>query len=204
MISLNAASLTRSYFQICLDYDIGSNSDNDGTPCKDFEEILAKPSQIHRSIMSNVIYGSMTFGNGNEVRYVRVDAEEEHLLGIKGDHTDLIPGVYEGSLKSNVYSHVNLKSILCPGGGKIWECTQDLGDYFINPMNASDSLYKLCKGKHVLDLGCGAGILGILALKAGAYVHFSDYVRNYHVMHAPHNLRIIFRLEFQYIINPDR
>lgn len=39
----------------------------------------------------------MTFGADNEVRYIRIDAEEEQLLGIKGDHTDLIPGVYEGS-----------------------------------------------------------------------------------------------------------
>lgn len=29
---------------------------------------------------------------------------------------------------------------------------------------------------NVLDLGCGAGILGILALQNGASVHFQDYV----------------------------
>lgn len=64
------------------------------------------------------------------------------------------------------------------GGGKIWECTQDLGDYFMgsNRNYEGDSLYKISSGKHVLDLGCGAGLLGILALKAGAIVHFSDYV----------------------------
>lgn len=32
-------------------------------------------------------------------------------------------------------------------------------------------------GKTVLDLGCGAGVLGILALNAGANVHFQDYVK---------------------------
>lgn len=48
----------------------------------------------------------MTFGTDNEVRYVRMDAEEEQLLGIKGDHTDLIPGVYEGSL--NIYASLNV------------------------------------------------------------------------------------------------
>lgn len=43
----------------------------------------------------------MIFGTKTEVRYTRMDAEEEQLLGIKGDHTDLIPGVYEG--KPNEY-----------------------------------------------------------------------------------------------------
>lgn len=33
--------------------------------------------------------------------------------------------------------------------------------------------------KNVLDLGCGAGILGLLALQAGATVHFQDYVSIY-------------------------
>lgn len=47
----------------------------------------------------------MTFGTEHEVRYVRMDAEEEQSLGIKGDHTDLIPGVYEGSV--NEYTFVD-------------------------------------------------------------------------------------------------
>lgn len=41
----------------------------------------------------------MTFGE-EEIRYVRLDTEEEFLLDIKGDHTDLIPGVYEGTVVS--------------------------------------------------------------------------------------------------------
>lgn len=68
---------------------------------------------------------------------------------------------------------------LYSGGGKIWECTQDLGDYFMRPIDKGDSLFKLSCDKYVLDLGCGAGLLGILALKAGAFVHFSDYVSSY-------------------------
>lgn len=33
----------------------------------------------------------------------------------------------------------------------------------------------------MLDLGCGAGILGILAVKSGASVHFQDYVKQLHI-----------------------
>lgn len=63
-------------------------------------------------------------------------------------HTDLIPGLYEGGLK-------------------IWECTYDL-------------LERMSKwnfeGKKVLDLGCGAGLLGINALLMNAKsVHFQDF-----------------------------
>lgn len=41
----------------------------------------------------------MTFGE-EEIRYVRMEAQEDFLLDIKGDHTDLIPGVYEGTINS--------------------------------------------------------------------------------------------------------
>lgn len=80
----------------------------------------------------------------------------------------------------------------CLGGGKIWECTQDLGDFLTrsagdgeddnedtdDPAADEDakSLFGDLNGQTVLDLGCGAGILGLLALRAGATVHFQDYV----------------------------
>ena len=65
-------------------------------------------------------------------------------------HSDLIPGVYEGGLK-------------------IWECTFDLIDYF------SEAKMQFAN-KTVLDLGCGAGLLGIVALRGKAEkVHFQDY-----------------------------
>ncbi|NXK10393.1 MET18 methyltransferase, partial [Herpetotheres cachinnans] len=64
--------------------------------------------------------------------------------------SDLIPGVYEGGLK-------------------IWECTFDLIDYF------SEAEIQFTN-KTVLDLGCGAGLLGIVALRGKAEkVHFQDY-----------------------------
>nr|XP_020670464.1 histidine protein methyltransferase 1 homolog [Pogona vitticeps]XP_020670465.1 histidine protein methyltransferase 1 homolog [Pogona vitticeps]XP_020670466.1 histidine protein methyltransferase 1 homolog [Pogona vitticeps]XP_020670467.1 histidine protein methyltransferase 1 homolog [Pogona vitticeps]XP_020670469.1 histidine protein methyltransferase 1 homolog [Pogona vitticeps]XP_020670470.1 histidine protein methyltransferase 1 homolog [Pogona vitticeps] len=65
-------------------------------------------------------------------------------------HSDLITGVYEGGLK-------------------IWECTYDLIDYLVEAEIPFAQ-------KSVLDLGCGAGLLGVLALKSHAKeVHFQDY-----------------------------
>lgn len=61
------------------------------------------------------------------------------------------------------------------GGAKVWECTQDLGLFLANTVDEKNLLSDFAE-KRVLDLGCGAGILGILALKAGSTVHFQDYV----------------------------
>lgn len=76
------------------------------------------------------------------------------ILSAEMDHSDLIPGRYEGGLK-------------------VWECTFDLGEL----MAESEQNRKLFQGSTVLDLGCGSGILGILAIKLGASkVVFQDYV----------------------------
>lgn len=68
------------------------------------------------------------------------------------EHTDLIPGVYEG-------------------GAKVWECTDDmllyLSEHFCNGN---------WKELQVLDLGCGSGLLGVYAFRKGATVTFQDYV----------------------------
>ncbi|NWS18315.1 MET18 methyltransferase, partial [Pachyramphus minor] len=79
------------------------------------------------------------------------DADSEGIVSKSvSSHSDLIPGVYEGGLK-------------------IWECTFDLMDYF------SEAEIQFTN-KTVLDLGCGAGLLGIVALKGKAErVHFQDY-----------------------------
>ncbi|CAL8359091.1 unnamed protein product [Boreogadus saida] len=76
--------------------------------------------------------------------------EEKILSRTEDQRSDLISGVYEGGLK-------------------VWECTYDLLEWL-------DSDGETFGGKRVLDLGCGAGLLGILALKRGASkVHFQDY-----------------------------
>ena len=55
------------------------------------------------------------------------------------------------------------------GGLKVWESTYDLVNYLL------EKNYQL-ENKKVLDLGCGAGVIGILCLLKGSSVHFQDYV----------------------------
>ncbi|XP_026761795.2 histidine protein methyltransferase 1 homolog [Galleria mellonella] len=69
----------------------------------------------------------------------------------ESNHSDLITGKYEGGLK-------------------IWEGTTDLIEYLIESVNKNQ-----WKEANVLDLGCGAGILGIYSLLNGAYTTFQDY-----------------------------
>lgn len=65
-------------------------------------------------------------------------------------NSDLIPGTYEG-------------------GFKLWECTLDLLKY----LNKNTIIFK---GKSVLDIGCGTGLLGIFTLITGAQnVDFQDF-----------------------------
>lgn len=75
---------------------------------------------------------------------------ENILFHTVDERSDLISGVYEGGLK-------------------VWECTYDL-------LELIEKDGETFGGKAVLDLGCGAGLLGLLALKRGArQVHFQDY-----------------------------
>lgn len=73
----------------------------------------------------------------------------DQVLGIC-KHSDLIPGKYEG-------------------GFKVWESTSDLIEW-IN--ENGDCVI----GKRVLDVGCGAGLVGIACLLTGAsHVTFHDF-----------------------------
>ncbi|XP_051881510.1 histidine protein methyltransferase 1 homolog [Pristis pectinata] len=77
------------------------------------------------------------------------------------------PGAGQGRLPWDLLSLSDLVPGLYEGGLKVWECTADLVDYL-----AGVEL----RGLRVLDLGCGAGLLGIAALgKGAACVHFQDY-----------------------------
>ncbi|KAJ0176732.1 hypothetical protein K1T71_007911 [Dendrolimus kikuchii] len=80
------------------------------------------------------------------------DAGIKNMVNLaEQEHSDLVIGKYEGGLK-------------------IWECTNDLMNY----LSENQDTVKL-NNKYVLDLGCGAGILGIYAFMNGASVTFQDY-----------------------------
>ncbi|XP_072113414.1 histidine protein methyltransferase 1 homolog [Mobula birostris] len=100
--------------------------------------------------------GASPEGNGVQEGERSVSGPRKEKLGPRQEKlswdllskSDLVPGLYEGGLK-------------------VWECTVDLVEYLDN--------VKL-QGQKVLDLGCGAGLLGIAALSKGAAcVHFQDY-----------------------------
>ncbi|KAK0166121.1 hypothetical protein PV328_004568 [Microctonus aethiopoides] len=142
-----------------------SNQDNDDNGDKNSElnwfpavEINVTEEQIARDydhededdFMMNKICGMniKLFRLENIVLKLK-DNEHENIIKAESQHSDLLPAVYEGGLK-------------------VWECSYDLGEYILSqdiPL----------KNLRVLDLGCGAGILGIIALLRGAVVHFQDY-----------------------------
>ncbi|KAG2452383.1 hypothetical protein HYH02_002629 [Chlamydomonas schloesseri] len=78
--------------------------------------------------------------------------------------SDLVPGKYEG-------------------GFKLWECAADLckavmaryGLAAAELAGAAELQHSQLQGKKVLELGCGHGLPGIVALMGGAEVHFQDY-----------------------------
>merc|ERR1712243_256667 len=56
---------------------------------------------------------------------------------------------------------VDVETDIYEGGFKLWECTLDICQYFLK------NYAKTVVGKRVLELGCGHGLPGILALKLG-------------------------------------
>ncbi|XP_074026529.1 histidine protein methyltransferase 1 homolog isoform X2 [Leptinotarsa decemlineata] len=106
------------------------------------------------------VHTDSIFSNGSEIKYFRrteilkmlnnaENLNENSVLEAERNHSDLVPAVYEGGLK-------------------IWECTYDLFSY----INECDNDFT---NKKVLDLGCGAGIIGITLYLKGANCWFQDY-----------------------------
>ncbi|KFV39745.1 Histidine protein methyltransferase 1, partial [Gavia stellata] len=112
------------------------------------------PEDLNKVLENKVVetVSDLYYVNQSVVEMMCLDGADEEGIVSKSvsSRSDLIPGVYEGGLK-------------------IWECTFDLIDYF------SEAEIQFTN-KKVLDLGCGAGLLGIVALKGKAgKVHFQDY-----------------------------
>lgn len=66
-----------------------------------------------------------------------------NIIEAEIQHSDLIPAKYEGGLK-------------------IWECSYDLGQYL------SENNIEF-QNKFVLYLGCGTGIIGLIALLKNSF-----------------------------------
>ncbi|KXS21575.1 hypothetical protein M427DRAFT_93496 [Gonapodya prolifera JEL478] len=82
--------------------------------------------------------------------------ETSALVRSMTDRTDLIPGVYEGGLKT-------------------WECSLDLVDYLSRTFNGSSPDLTITD-QTVLEIGCGAALPGIYCLLHGAArVDLQDY-----------------------------
>ncbi|XP_050505962.1 histidine protein methyltransferase 1 homolog isoform X1 [Diabrotica virgifera virgifera] len=132
--------------------------EDDGTCFAECKEIQASANRQYD--LKNVKTKLLNINNTN-IQYVcneslldilksNQDLSEDSILKAEEKHSDLLPAVYEGGLK-------------------IWECTYDLLDYLSE--NQVDF-----KDKSVLDLGCGAGILGIYSLLHQARCcWFQDY-----------------------------
>lgn len=119
------------------------------------------------------------------------NTEEYPLLNeLENKHSDLLVGKYEGNLKLLLKNRLFniLTFVTLSGGFKIWECTFDL----INFLAKNTETFKFSKTK-VLDLGCGAGIVGLFCMLEGATVYFQDYVKK---MIYIHFILFIFRVRF--------
>ncbi|XP_044755264.1 histidine protein methyltransferase 1 homolog [Coccinella septempunctata] len=93
----------------------------------------------------------MRFIDNIDVVLELLTSEDDLSQIIKAEekHSDLLPGIYEG-------------------GCKIWECTHDLINFIENEQK---NLFE----RKVLDLGCGAGLIGIMCMIKGAKCYFQDY-----------------------------
>lgn len=127
-------------------------------PVKEAKEHL--PPSDPQFLLTDAVFETITIGTLpplhflNETVFERTASEREDgekiLSHREEKNSDLISGVYEGGLK-------------------LWECTYDI-------LELMEKEGETFSGKAVLDLGCGAGLLGILGLKRGArQVLFQDY-----------------------------
>ncbi|KAK5645384.1 hypothetical protein RI129_006684 [Pyrocoelia pectoralis] len=136
-----------------LDNTVTSNehsntSESDSCNPHNAKEVFPNPSVFTQTV-DNV--RTLSYSDNLDIRLISdVTFPSNSLLSTaESNHSDLLAGVYEGGLK-------------------IWECTHDLAKFIVNEnLNLTN--------KNVLDLGCGGGIIGIIACVRGAEVCFQDY-----------------------------
>ncbi|KAM4795501.1 histidine protein methyltransferase 1 homolog [Rhinophrynus dorsalis] len=113
------------------------------------------PEDVSRVLENKIVESS------SGLQFVNVSVVEMTLLGKDSNNENIV--------SKTVTSNSDLISGVYEGGMKIWECTFDLMRYF-----EDEDIH--FERKRVLDLGCGAGFLGLFALKRKAReVHFQDY-----------------------------
>lgn len=154
-----------------------------------FEIVPTKEQEKIDYFAPNLVatFNCIIFQNDHRVYHIPIDDIIDKLAEGSDDiscaeqnHSDLIAGVYEGKITFSFF-HMNLYIYIMiiinlTGGAKVWECTETVGEY-LTKTDCGKCLINEFREKICLDLGCGAGILGILALNNGASVHFQDYVR---------------------------
>lgn len=127
---------------------------------RDHKIVEYRPCKIHKTsayalkAFSDQAFSSIEL-SGQKLYYINHDVVSEGVQDSKIscflDSTDLQTGEYEGGLK-------------------VWECTYDLLQYLGN----NTELMK--RSKRVMDLGCGAGLLGVYAFLNGSeHVCLQDY-----------------------------
>uniref|UniRef100_A0A182Q3J8 protein-histidine N-methyltransferase n=1 Tax=Anopheles farauti TaxID=69004 RepID=A0A182Q3J8_9DIPT len=135
--------------------DSGEKDSTEVYPC---EELAIDTLQSRRNAINPDVTSTFTPAAEYPIEYLNNlalldETFTDDIVTAESDHSDLVPNRYEGGLK-------------------VWECTYDLGTFLVE----SEDRRAEFRGKKVLDLGCGAGILGIEALLLGSScVHFQDY-----------------------------
>ncbi|KOB75658.1 Histidine protein methyltransferase 1-like protein [Operophtera brumata] len=123
------------------------------------ESVEVIPEKQIKELDSIVTHAQMVTCDDIEIGHVVVSEAISNIedTGFKtavklaeNEQSDLVTGKYEGGLK-------------------IWECTIDLLEYLVQNEEIQ------FENKNVLDLGCGAGILGIYAFMKSARLTFQDY-----------------------------
>ncbi|XP_044134880.1 histidine protein methyltransferase 1 homolog [Bufo gargarizans] len=151
----------KSLRQRATNSECGSHSASCAASDKTLSCVPASEHQIPTDLCS--VLENKIVESGSGLQFVNVSVVEMTL-----SNSD-VSG--ENIVRKSITSNSDLISGVYEGGMKIWECTFDLLRY----LEDEDVSFE---DKSVLDLGCGAGLLGLFSLKLKAKeVHFQDYNR---------------------------